>query len=172
MVSDSAPARQVAWALYALGALLWLAPLADLAAGIGSLNVSVVQWRFGTTGLLSSALILPITGLVFWFAAAVILEQRRALQVLFGVALTMLVLIAGALVLFTLDALQVRIQVRQDAKRSYDLASMKAAMTLGSELVVLAVLALTTFRAAKGTAGPRTARRSDGAPLVVRSPES
>lgn len=172
MGSESAPARQVAWALYAIGALLWLAPLADLAAGIGSLNFGVVQWRFGTTGLLSSALVLPITGLVFWFAAAVLLEQRRALQVLFGVAVMMLVLIAGALVLFALDAIQVRIQVREDAKRSYDLATMKAVLVLGSELVVLAVLAVTTFRASKGTVVRRTTRRSDGAPLVVSAPGS
>ncbi|HUG27447.1 MAG TPA: hypothetical protein VMK53_04050 [Gemmatimonadales bacterium] len=172
MTPESAPGRQVAWALYAIGALLWLAPLADLAAGIGSLNFGVVQWRFGTTGLLASALILPITGLMFWFAAAVILQQRRALQVLFGVVVTMLVLLAVALVLFTLDALQVRIQVLEDVKRAYDLASMKAVLTLASELVVLAVLAVTTFRAAKGTAVRRTSRRSDGAPLVVRAPES
>lgn len=159
--------RQAAWSLHAVGILLGLAPLTDLAAGLGSLNPGAVPWRFGALGLLSGALVLPVAGLGLVFLAAVLLEQRALIRLLTAVAGLGLVVVLAGVVLFLLDALQVRAQVRQDAKRAFDLATIKALLTFGIEAIVLLTLALTTWRAARGMEKNRATRRADAGTLVV-----
>ena len=171
MEPSSAVRRPVAWSLYAIGMLVVFAPLGDLAAGIGSLNPGAVPWRFGAAGLLSGALILPMVGLGFWFAAAVLLEHRTFLRVLSVLAGILFLVVGVTLVMFALDAFQVRVQVRQDAKRAFDLAAGKAAVTFLLEAVVLAVLAVNMHRAAQAVTGTRQARRADASSLLVQSKE-
>jgi hypothetical protein len=168
---SSSAVRAAAWSGYAIALLLCLAPLGDLAAGIGSLNPAQVPWRFGAAGLLSGALVLPMLGLGLFFACAVVLAHRRFLRALSVVAGVLFVAVAVMLVVFALDTLQVRIQVRQEAKRSFDLAALKAAVTFLLELLVLAVLAVNLHRAAGSLAGRSGTRRPDGTPLVVQSGE-
>lgn len=167
MTVSAAATRQAAWGLHAVGILLALAPLLDLAAGLGSLNPGQVPWRFGALGLLSGALVLPVAGLGLMFLAGAILEQRGLTRTLTVVAALGLLVVLAATVLFVLDALQVRAQVRQEAKRSFDLASIKALATYGIEAVVLLTLTLATWRAAAGMHSTRAARRADAGTLVV-----
>lgn len=169
MDASSVVLRPVAWSLYAIGALIFLAPFGDLAAGVGSLNPGAVPWRFGVAGLLSGALVLPIVGLGLWFAAAALLKHRRILRTLSVVSAMLLLLVGVILVVFALDALQVRVQVRQDEKRAFDLAALKAAMTYLLEGVVLAVLTVNFHRAARLVTAARSARRNDTSPLLVQT---
>lgn len=169
MDTSSDVLRPVAWSLYAIGILIFLAPLGDLAAGVGSLNPGAVPWRFGVAGLLSGALVLPMVGMGLWLVAAVLLEHRGFLRVLSVLAAILFLVVGVTLVVFALDTLQVRVQVRQDAKRAFDLAAAKAAVTFLLEGVVLAVLAVNVHRAAKTLTGTRSARRHDASPLLVQS---
>lgn len=169
MDTSSEVLRPVAWSLYAIGLLLVFAPLGDLAAGVGSLNPGMVPWRFGAAGLLSGALVLPMAGLGFWFAAAALLEHRTILRVLSVLAAVLFLVVGVTLVVFALDTLQVRVQVRQDAKRAFDLAAAKAAGTFLFEGIVLAVLAVNLHRATALVTGRRSGRRNDANPLVVQA---
>jgi len=68
---------------------------------------------------------------------------------------------------FGLDSVQVRAQVRQDAKRAFDLAAFKAVATFCLEALVLVVFAVNARRAAQvGKPGPG-ARRVGG--IIVGS---
>lgn len=171
MNASSDVLRPVAWSFYAIGLLLFLAPLGDLAAGVGSLNPGAVPWRFGVAGLLSGALVLPMVALGLWLAAAVLLEHRTFLRVLSVLAGILFLVVGVTLVMFTLDTFQVRVQVRQDAKRAFDLAAGKAAVTFLLEAVVLAALAVNMHRAAQAVTGTQQARRADASPLMVQSKE-
>jgi hypothetical protein len=161
--------RLVAWSFYAIGMLVVVVPLGDLAAGIGSLNPGAVPWRFGAAGLLSGALVLPMVGLGLWFAAAVLLGHRGFLRALSVLSAITLLLVGVILVMFALDALQVRVQVRQDDKRAFDLAAAKAAVTFLLEGVVLAVLTVNLHRAAQAVTGRRHPPRAEASPLLVQS---
>lgn len=167
MDSTALELRTVAWSCYAIGLLLFLAPLGDLVAGLGALNPGAVPWRFGAAGLLSGALVLPMLGLGLWLAGAVMLGHRGFLRTLSAVSGLLLLVVGVVLVVFVLDTLQVRVQIRQEAKRPFDLAALKAAVTYVLLLLVLAVLAVNAHRAAGALAGRSASRRKDGSALVV-----
>lgn len=167
MELPSGSVRPLAWSLHALGLLLVAAPLLDLAAGVGSLNPGQVPWRFGAFGLLSGALVLPLLGFGLMLLAATALDQTLIIR-LIGVKTGVLVLIViGVMVMFGLDALQVRAQIRQEAKRAFDLATIKALLTFGLEVVVLATMAMNSFRSARATSTRQGLRKRDSGTLVV-----
>jgi hypothetical protein len=102
--------------------------------------------------------------------ATVLLDQPR-LSRLLGVKTAFLVLgVLALLVLFGLDAAQVRAQIVMDARRAFDLASLKAILTFVFEAVVLAILSQNAFRIARAGTARRTESRHR-APLVVPSRE-
>jgi hypothetical protein len=171
MDASTAVLRPVAWSLYAIGTLIFLAPLGDLAASVGSLNPGAVPWRFGVAGLLSGALVLPMVGLGLWLAAAALLEHRGFLRALSVLAAILFLVVVVTLVVFALDTLQVRVQVRPDARPAFDLAALKAALTFLLEGVVLAVLTVNLHRAARAVKGTQHARRAETSPLLVQSKE-
>lgn len=161
-------ARPLAWCLHAVGLLLCLAPLVDLAAGVGSVNPEAVPWRFGAAGLLSGALVLPMLGLCLVLVAAVVLDQLGLIRVLGGVAVLLFLVILAITVSFALDALQVRGQIRQEAKPAFDLATLKAAATYALEAMVLLVLGLNARTAARHAAAQRGNRKQPGAIVVPK----
>lgn len=163
----AAVARPIGWTLHAIGWLLCLAPLLDLAAGIGSLNPGAVPWRFGAAGLLSGALVLPVLGLGLLLVSSSLLEQRILTRVLAVAAFLGVLLLLATLVVFALDAVQVRAQVRQEAKRAFDLATVKASITFVLEVLVLTVLGLNAFRLGRAASERHADRKRDAGPLVV-----
>ncbi len=168
MVLEVGSERPLGWCLHSLGALLIVAPLLDLAAGVAALNPDQmsVPWRFGVAGLLSGALVLPLLGFGLMLVATAILEQPR-LSLLLGVKTAVLAIaVLAILVVFGLDALQLRAQVVMGARRAFDMASLKALLTYGFEAVVLTVLSVNAFRIARAGGARRTESRLR-APLVV-----
>lgn len=171
MVSTPTLLRPVAWSAHAIGVLLVLAPLGELAAGVGSLNPGAVPWRFGAAGLLSGALVLPVAGLGLVLAGGVLLEQWRLLRVLAVLVGILMVKVLVLLAIFGLDTLQVRIQVPLEGRRAFDLAAVKAAGSFALEACVLAVLAVQAHRAARHARAAGAGRRGGGGPLVMPSAE-
>ena len=165
MEDNPALARPLGWCLHAIGLLLILAPLLDLAAGIGSLSPAEVPWRFGAAGLLSGALVLPMLGLGLILVGTVVLEQYGVTRTVGVLAILLLVAVVAVTVSFGLDSLQLRAQIRQDAKRAFDLAAIKAVATYGLEVFVLAVLAVNARRAVRASKPGLSARR-EGATIV------
>jgi hypothetical protein len=162
--------RPIAAPLYAAAIMFTLVPLIDLAAQIGfSARPGNLQWRTGTVGLLSSAVLTPAFGLILATITAYAFEHRwshRILTWLCGIAAIALVAITA---LFALDAFQLRATVNPQIKHSFAIAMLKAILNLGITAAALGLVWLNGLRAG-GRGAPSRARRGEGTelPLIAR----
>jgi hypothetical protein len=170
MEHTSGQERSIGWCLHALGTLLIFAPLIDLVGGLWFVEAEGVPWRFGASGLLSGAMVLPALGFGLLILATALLEQLTLRRVLSVLALLLFLAIIGLTVLFGLDALQVRAGIVQAEKPRFDLATMKAMATFGFEALVFLTLAFHGRRLGRVAVPARGARRST--PLVVGKGDS
>jgi hypothetical protein len=118
--------RPLAWAAYAVAFLLITLPMVDLLLSVWPLRFGQANWRFGTAGLLSQALLLMLLGMLLALATAALVGHRRVSQVLAGLALAGSALGALAMLMFGLDGLQVRSGVRVEAMGGFDRAAIVA----------------------------------------------
>ncbi|HEX5385182.1 MAG TPA: hypothetical protein VFW66_00630 [Gemmatimonadales bacterium] len=128
-------------ALGAVAILLIVTPLVDLVGTVLPLRPSEVAWRFGTYGLLTSALVTPIVGLALLLALGAMMERRGLLLTVAVVSGVLVVIVLGWLALFVLDFIQLRQAVAIGNKASYDAAAVKAAVYAAVEAITLAFLA-------------------------------
>lgn len=122
------PLRRLATPAYLVCLALFLLPLVDVMTTLFPWQFAEARWRFGAVGLVSNALVLPMAALLIALAAATIAEQPRmrvAVGIVGAVATALCVL---ALVLFGLDAVQTRAQVRTEMRTSFHVASITAAV--------------------------------------------
>lgn len=161
--------RYLSWPVYVVAAMLVLLPLAELFVSIWPLQPGVVRWRFGAVGLLSGALLVPILGIVLAYALAVLLEHRmmqRIIALLSGLVAVALVAAAAG---FVLDALQMRVEVRPQAHRSFDMASVLGLGKMLLAMVALVSLGVAGWRSARVGAPERGARKKGvAAPVMAR----
>jgi cytochrome bd-type quinol oxidase subunit 2 len=161
----SAQDRRILGGLYPVALLLILSPLLDLATAVWPVRPTEVSWRFGTFGLITSALITPILGLAVLQGVAAFLEKFRAVRVVSAVNVLVGVLLVGT-ALFLLDAVQLRGTVTEAAKQSYDAAALKALVTALLEVVVVLWIGIVGMRVASADS-KRAGSRDRGSPLVV-----
>ena len=153
---------------YCVAFLLIVFPLLDTALSVYPTRVSEVAWRFGATGLFSRALMTPMLGLLLAFGVALLAEHRAAQRVIAVLSGLLVLTLAGAVVLFTLDALQMRVQVRPEAKTAFDLASAAALAKYITGAVVALAFAIMSWKAASSRDGRVSkVRRAEESTLVV-----
>lgn len=161
--------RYLSWPVYVVSAMLVLLPFAEFFVSIWPLQPGVVRWRFGAVGLFSGALLVPILGVLLAYAVAVLLEHRvmqRIISVLSG--LVALVLVAAAAG-FVLDMLQMRGQVRPEAHRAFDVASVLGLIKMLMATVALVCLSIGGWRSARvGAPEKRSRTRGVAAPVMAR----
>jgi hypothetical protein len=133
--------RPIALPLYVAAFMLAAIPLVEVAAQLGFTgHPTSLQWRTGTVGLLSSALLTPAFGLILAVVTAYVFEHtvaHRILSALSGFLAIALIMVTG---LFVLDAFQIRSALDPKVTHSFTLAMVKAvlnfAIVSGSLLVV------------------------------------
>ena len=79
-------------------------------------------------GLLSSALLIPMVGVLVAYITATLLERRRAKTVIGIVSFVAAALCLLAIASFVLDSLQTRAMVRPEMRLSFNVASITAAL--------------------------------------------
>ncbi len=139
----------VARAAYTLSALLILLPLADIALGFLPLQVNSVRWRIGVTGLTTGALLMPLIGLFLALSTAHLKGDRGVLMPLSIIAVVAAVILYAAMVMFTLDTLQLRNEVDPRARHMYDRAAAKGIITQLITASALMFVGLSSLRTAK-----------------------
>lgn len=163
--------NRFAKALYPVAFLLMLVPLADLALRTFPPQFGTLQWRFATVGLLlgnfgTVLLGLGLSGLIAAFAG-----HRTMLRTVGIVAFVLAALTLGVLVLFTLDAVQIRQLAAPNFKRSILTSSVGALFTGGFGTLALLVLGRGAMQASRPSRGAAAARArstaSKGAPTLV-----
>lgn len=150
---------------YLTAILLIAIPFSEAIMAAWPIRITETPWRFGSTGILSRALMTPLLGLFVAAALAVAANHRRALWTLgLGGAVLSLLLIVTAPV-FVLDVLEMRSRVRPQAARLFDSATVTALAKILAGALVSGLLATGCIRAArslKRTPPPARAPASQG----------
>src|SRR5437762_3646353 len=122
--------RGLSVAAYLVGGTLMLLPLVDASLSIAPFTPGEVRWRFGAAGLMASALLLPNAGLLLLLATAIVNGHTVVRRVVGILALAGAVVCVLGTLLFILDAIQTRPQVRPGMTTSFIVASVVAVMKL------------------------------------------
>jgi hypothetical protein len=120
--------RKVAWPAYLVGFALIAIPFFDAAMSVYPWQFGEARWRFGAVGLLSNALMIPLSGVLVMYMTAVVLEHRMMERLIGILAFVASAVAFSGLVLFALDALQTRPSVRFEMRFSFHVASATAAV--------------------------------------------
>jgi hypothetical protein len=166
--------RALIWPGYAAAALLIAMPLLDTLLSVWPLRPGEVSWRFGAVGLFSRALMTPLLGLLLMFAISLLFDHRRVTRTIAVAAGASILVIGGAMLLFVLDALQMRAQVRPEAMRAFDVATIVAFAKYGFAIITALGFAIPGWKASRPLdrgapePGKLVVGRSAGAPAGVR----
>ena len=161
---DDASARRV---LYSAAALLIAVPFVQAGSQIWPLQLSNPQWRFGAANALSSILLLPYLGLSLLVLMAGGLKRRGLARSVGIVAATFTVGLLASLVVFALDALQLKAIVSTAMTASFTSTSVRVGLVTTVFLLAFAYLTAAGFKATRRTSAssrPRpmtSARESD-----------
>lgn len=170
-MADRDEVRAFAGAVYPLGFLLLLVPIVDVAMRAYPFRTGAPDWRFAAFGTLFGNVGTMLIGLALIGFIAAYRGNYLLLRVLSVVATLAGVLVVGLLVLFALDALQVR-QMAPEALRRPVLASAVGAATAAlfgaASLFGVGVGAWISSRAGWRT-GRRGERQAAPNPMVVQS---
>lgn len=146
--------RQLATPTYFVAFALICIPPFDALMQVIPFRLHDPRWRFGAFGLLSNAMMVPTVGLLIAFVAAVVFEHRVLQRTLGIVALVLGAVTACALIVFGLDALQIRQQVQPAAQLAFRVASTTAVAKSMLGILTLGAFGLVSFRA------PRAPKRA------------
>jgi hypothetical protein len=132
--------RQVAPGAYLVAFLLFFIPFFDATMSVAPWQWGNPQWRFGAIGLLSNALMLPASGALIAVGTAVALGHLRTQRIL-GIASWLLVaLVFVGAVMFALDAVQTKSQIRPEMMLSYRVGTLTATCKLVLGMIAFALL--------------------------------
>ncbi len=153
-MQDSAPPAPtrafspLAAPLYVLGLLFLIAPSLEVAVSVlgGPENPNLARWRFGAVGLATNELPLLLLGVVLLLAAARLKEHRWVARIVGAFSGLAALTIVAAIVIMTLDALQVRGEVAQPIMRAYDITVARALITMVLSVVTLLLATVASFR--------------------------
>jgi hypothetical protein len=167
--------RALAAAAYAISAMLIFIPLMELGSQLGwSAHPSVLNWRTGAVGLLSGAILTPIFGIFIALITASLLGQRWVQRTLGALAALGGLGLLAILVVFTLDALQLRPSVTAAMKRPFDIASLKAVLAFAAGSGTLLCIGYSGLSAARKipevAPAARRAGTRENTPLVRTAP--
>jgi hypothetical protein len=132
--------RYLARGAYVVAFALIVIPMFDAATSVLPLRFGESRWRYGTIGLLSNSLLIPMAGVLVAFAIANAYGHRKTLRTLGGISALSAVMCLAAIVTFALDALQSQSGIVPAAHQAYIVASSTAAIKL-----LLGAIAFTFF---------------------------
>ncbi|HEY5021381.1 MAG TPA: hypothetical protein VII30_02715 [Gemmatimonadaceae bacterium] len=158
--------RALGWVLYLLALLLIVGPLSQWTVIVWPMHLDVVQWRYGSIGLLEERLTLPMVGLFTAMLAASLLEHRAVQGTLAGLSLLAAPMLAALAVVIALDGIELRYTVPAKALGGFDGSLARTVLVLLYAAVVAAVLGWAGLKAR----GKKAPRRSESTPLTVRRP--
>lgn len=157
--------RRLLMAAYPIFIVMAINPIISLLVTRWPVKLDSLAWRFFFSGqLISDTMPYHATALALLLMLATWLGHRNVARAVAIVAVISAVAIGAAVLMFGLDALQMRRTIPQGNKSQFDAASLKTillSMTLAPALLWLAVR---TFSATKGVT-PRTVASDAG--LVV-----
>ena len=150
--------RYLGRASYVVAFTLIVVPLLDATMSVLPLHFGDPRWRYGTIGLLSNALMIPLAGVLIAFATAKTLDHRHAVRAGAVIAWVGAVICVAAFAAFALDALQSQSQIRPDMHLSFMIASGTAGMKLLLGAVTFMLFGIAGFKDLK-SGNPASGKR-------------
>jgi len=154
----------LAWGLLVVALVIFVDQIGLLTEAIYPLRLGIAQWRFTSVGAASLRFSPLLLGDALLLTSAVFMGARGWLRTLGVVHVLLAVAMAGVLVLFALDAIQMRRAVRLDLLPGLTAGSARvAAMT-----VLLAAFSLWAgIKLLRAPVGGQESRNRGQRPLVV-----
>lgn len=167
-LNDDAVSRRL---LYTAAATLVVVPLLQAGAQIWPLQLGNIQWRFGAANALSSILLLPFLGLLILALTARATESRALARLVGAVGLLFVLGLGASLVVFVLDALQLKTIVSTQMTPQFNTTSARVGSV--TVLFILAYLVLTVSAFAKiGTPTRKATQSGSARPRATESASS
>ena len=140
------PEDALAGPLYVVAGLLFLLPIVDFALSVPNAEMSSVQWRFASVGVLSGYTLLPTVGLALGLVIAAIRKHFTVQRAIMLTCLTIAVILLVMAMSFVLDGLQVRAGVPEEGVPAFTNAFMRALLKLVLSVVALGYMGLRARR--------------------------
>ncbi len=151
-----APARRLAY----IGAiLLILIPFLQAGQQLWPLNLGDIRWRFGAANALSSVMLLPFLGLTIMTLVARSADHRGVARFVGAMAALFVIGLLGSLVLFALDALQLKGIVTSQMMATFQTTAWRVVLVSLIFTVSFSTLMVTAFKSSRGAA-PMTKKGS------------
>jgi len=147
-------------AIYFVAALMILMPPLDIILSLQQYVWPSARWRFGALGLVSGAMLLPILGLLLASVTAVFSGQRWVHRAVSVIGLVMAIVFLTAMVMFGLDAIQVRREANPEVLRRYDVTVLKTLLMQLMQVVTVVLIVRSALRAGRMLRPERPAVRS------------
>ena len=162
-IEDDASARRA----LTLGAILLIVvPFLQVAAQLWPLRLFNIEWRFGAANAVSSVLLLPFLGMLLLVVIGRITESVTLPRVVGVIALVIALCVGLSMVVFAMDALQLRQLVSSAQQNGFITTAARVAATSVIFVVSFAVLGLAGMNRPKRFSQPE--RKADrGVGLIV-----
>ncbi len=146
-LEDDASLRRL---LYTGAILFIVIPFLQAGQALWPLQLSDIRWRYGAASALSSILLLPFFGLVLMLTLAKITENKGVARLVGALASLLVVGLLGSLVLFALDALQLKTIVNSQAMQQFESTSLRVVIVTLVFSVAFSLLMVTAFKNSRG----------------------
>jgi hypothetical protein len=160
------------WPTYVVAFVLLVVPLIDALHSIWPLRPGILQWRFGSVGVVSGGIMTPLLAELLIFSVAVILGHRWLQIGLASINALVAVIVMCVIILFALDSVQQSAAVRPDAMLSFKIAVAKTFLRLILTALATGSLAFAGYKSflASRPRGGKGKRKTRAAASLVRSP--
>lgn len=150
MTPDTAPGiRRLLPAAYVVAILFIITPLIDVVTNVWPMEPGNIQWRFGFFGVASNYLVSGLFGVLLLALAAAWAAQRGVMMVAIILAAFGGLLLLGLALLYGLDVLQLRSNVRPEAEFPFKVGAMKSFFKMVTTGLALLMIAVGTWKARK-----------------------
>ena len=146
-LEDDAPTRRLA---YALAILLIVIPFLQAGQSLWPLQLSDIRWRFGAANALSSVLLLPFIGLTVMSIVARVSGNTGVSRTTGAIAALFVIGLLGSLVLFALDALQLKTIVNSAQTSGFQSTSLRVVLVSIIFTIAFSMLMVTSFQSGRG----------------------
>jgi hypothetical protein len=148
-LEDDAPARRL---LYTMAVLMVLMPVLTAGQALWPLQLWNIRWRFDAASALSSILLLPFLGLSLMVLISRVTEDKNVPRVVGAISAILVIGLLGSLVLFALDALQLRTVVPTAQEQTFQKISIRVVVSTILFTVGFSLLMITAFKSSRTAA--------------------
>ena len=162
-------------ALFIAGAYFFLLtlvfwPVVDLVSTVYPFRMGDPNWRYGFMGLMAAYLSTPILGIFLGMGLSYVMGHKNTLRFLSVFSVLGFVVLIVVLILFPLDAIQVRSITPEEQRSAFQIGAALAELKHLTAAVVLALLGFGAWRTAKEMAGkPKSSRSGELTAEVLKA---